>query len=124
MTGELVLDAEGDPNAVFIFRSASGLTTAANSNIRLINGARYCRVFWQVTSSATLGTNSHFVGHLFALTSIEVQTGATIEGQLLARNGAVDPESNPISTGLGATAATPQTPTAPGGATQTTDNTS
>jgi hypothetical protein len=89
LTGELTLDAEGDPDAVFIFKSASGLTTASGSNIRLINDAQPCHVFWQVTSSATLGAGSHFVGHLMALTSIEVLAGATIRGQLLARDGSV-----------------------------------
>jgi len=89
LTGELTLDAEGDPDAVFIFKSASSLITASGSNIRLINGAQPCHVFWQVTSSATLGAGSHFVGHLMALTSIEVLAGATIRGQLLARNGSV-----------------------------------
>lgn len=115
ITGTLTLDAEGDPNAVFIFKSASSLVTAAGSNVNLINGARYCRVFWQVTSSATLGANSNFVGHLFALTSIWVDTGATIQGQLLARNGEVTLLGNTIMNGLCPTAATPTTPTVTGG---------
>jgi len=97
INGTLVLDAEGDPNAVFIFKSASTLVTGAGSNVSLLNGARPCSVFWQVTSSATLGTNSNFVGHLFALQSIQAQTGATIQGQLLARNGAVTLDSNTIT---------------------------
>jgi len=106
LTGTLTLDAEGDPNAVFIFKSASTLITASGSSINLINGARYCRVFWQVTSSATLGSNSHFVGHVFALTDIHAQTGATIQGQLLARNGEVTLDSNTITNGLCATVST------------------
>lgn len=106
LTGTLTLDAEGDPNAVFIFKSASTLITASGSSINLINGARYCRVFWQVTSSATLGSNSHFVGHIFALTDIHAQTGATIQGQLLARNGEVTLDSNTITNGLCATVST------------------
>lgn len=97
LTGVLTLDAEGDPNAVFIFKSASSLITASGSNIRLINGAQACHVFWQVTSSATLGSNSHFVGHLLALTDISAQTGATINGQLLARNGSVTLDHNTIT---------------------------
>ena len=103
ITGTLTLNAHGDPNAVFIFKSASTLITASGSNVRLINGARFCRVFWQVTSSATLGTNSHFVGHIFALTSISAQTGATVQGQLLARNGAVTLDANTITNGFCAT---------------------
>lgn len=100
ITGTLTLDAQGDPNAVFIFKTASTLITASSSKVSLINSARYCRVFWKVGSSATLGTNSHFVGHIFALTSISAKTGATVQGQLLARNGAVTLEHNTIFNGL------------------------
>lgn len=100
ITGTLTLDAQGDPDAVFIFQTDSTLITAANSNIDLINGARYCRIFWKVGSSATLGVNSSFVGHVFALTSISADTGATVQGQLLARNGAVTLQSNTITNGL------------------------
>lgn len=97
LTGELTLDGQGDPDAVFIFQSTSTLITAANSQITLINGARFCRVFWVVPSSATLGTGTDFVGHIFALTDINVQTGATVEGQLLARNGQVVLDTNVIT---------------------------
>jgi hypothetical protein len=89
LTGTLTLNAQGDPNAVFIFKSASTLTTAASSQISLINGAQACNVFWQVGSSATLGTNSVFKGNILALTSITDNGGSTIAGRLLARNGAV-----------------------------------
>jgi len=102
----LILDAEGNPEAVFIFQASSDLITASGSEIVLINGARYCRVFWQVTSSATLGTNSNFVGHIFALTSITANTGAKVQGQLLARNGAVTLDTNTITNGLCATVPT------------------
>jgi len=108
----LILDAQGDSEAVFIFQSSSDLVTASGSQIQLINGAKFCRIFWQVTSSATLGTNSHFVGHIFALTSIQVQTGATIQGQLLARNGSVTLDSNTITNGLCATIGESQTTSA------------
>ncbi len=97
ITGTLTLDAQGDPNAVFIFQTASTLITAPSSSISMINGAQACNVFWQVGSSATLDTGSAFVGHLFALTSITANTGATIRGQLLARNGAVTLDSNTIT---------------------------
>ena len=112
ITGTLTLNAQGDPNAVFIFKTASTLITASNSTVRLINGARYCRTFWKVGSSATLGTNSHFVGHIFALTSITANTGAFIQGQLLARNGAVTLDSNTITNGVcGTTPTTAKTTT-------------
>ena len=91
ITGTLTLDAQGDPDGVFVFKTASTLITASDSNIKLINSARFCRTFWAVGSSATLGTSSHFVGHIFALTSITANTGATVQGQLLARNGCGHP---------------------------------
>src|SRR5665648_630018 len=97
ITGTLTLDAQGDPDGVFVFKTASTLITAAGSNVNLINSARYCRTFWKVGSSATLGTNSHFVGHIFAYQSIAAQTGATVQGQLLARNGAVTLDTNTIT---------------------------
>lgn len=97
ITGTLTIDAQGDPDAVFIFQSTATLITASDSHVELINGARFCRVFWVVPSSATLGTDSEFVGHIFALTDIAAQTGATVEGQLLARNGQVTLDTNVIT---------------------------
>jgi len=110
LTGTLTLDGEDDPNAVFIFQVGSTLTTAAASSVSLINGAQPCNVFWQVGSSATFGTTTDFVGHVFALTSITATTGATFEGQLLARNGAVTLDTNTITNDVCAAAPTP-TPT-------------
>jgi LPXTG-motif cell wall-anchored protein len=104
ITGTLTLDAKGDPDGVFIFLMDSTLITASDSVVNPINSARFCRIFWKVGSSATLGTNSNFVGHIFALTSIAAQNGATIQGQLLARNGAVTLDNNTITNGLCATA--------------------
>jgi hypothetical protein len=89
LTGTLTLDAEGDANAVFIFQAGSTLTTASGSHVNLVNGAQPCNVFWQVGSSATLGTGSVFTGNVLALTSISVTDGVTVAGRLLARNGAV-----------------------------------
>lgn len=100
ITGTLILDAEGDPNAVFIFKTASTIVTATGSDIKLINGASSCRVFWKIGSSATLGTDSNFVGRIFALQSITATTGAKIQGQLLARNGAVTLDTNVITNQL------------------------
>lgn len=109
-TGTLTLDAEGDPNAVFIFQMESTLITGPGSNVELINGAQACNVFWQVGSSATLGTNSSFVGTVMALESISLTTGATIEGRVLARNAAVTMDSNTITRAV-CTAAAPDTTT-------------
>lgn len=120
LTGDVTLDAEGDPSAVFIFQIGSALTTASSSRVVLANGADACNVFWQVGSSATLGTNSEFRGTVIALTSVTVTTGATIEGRALARNGAVTLDSNTITrTGCAGAAAGTSTPSgsAPGGGT-------
>jgi len=96
-SGTFTLDAQGDPNAVFIFQAATTVITSTDSTMLLLNGAQSCNVYWQVGSSATLGVNSTFVGHIYALTSISANTGATIEGQLLARNGAVTLSANTIT---------------------------
>jgi RNA polymerase sigma factor (sigma-70 family) len=97
LTGTLTLDGHGDPNAVFILRAGSTLITASASQVALVNGARSCNVFWQVGSSATLGTGSTFRGSILALTSITVTTGVTIDGRVLARNGAVTLDSDSIT---------------------------
>jgi len=96
-TGDVTLDAQGDPAAVFIFQIASTLTTGSGSHIVLANGASACNVFWQVGSSATLGTNSVFKGNILALTSITITTGVHLEGRALARNGAVTLDSDVIT---------------------------
>jgi LPXTG-motif cell wall-anchored protein len=94
ITGTLTLDAAGDPSAVFIFQTDSSLTTASGSAVSLVNGAQACNVFWQVGSSATLGTGSAFAGSILALESITVTTGATVRGRALARNAAVTLDTN------------------------------
>jgi len=108
-SGTLTLDAGGDPTAVFIFQAASTVITSTDSNMVLTNGAQACNVYWQVGSSATLGVNSTFIGHIYALTSITATTGAKIEGQLLARNGAVTLDSNTITNNSCVAAVTPTT---------------
>jgi len=110
ITGTLTLDAQGDPDGVFVFKTASTLITASGSDVDLTNSARYCRIFWQVGSSATLGTSSQFVGHILALTSITAETGATVQGQLLARNGAVTLDTNTITNGICAATPPPAVP--------------
>lgn len=89
LTGALTLDGQGDPNAVFVFQVGSTLTTSVVSRVDLINGAKYCNVFWQIGSSATLGTSSAFAGDILALTSISLKYGVTLNGRALARNGSV-----------------------------------
>ena len=90
LTGALTLNAQGNPNAPFIFQIGSTLTTASNSSVNFINGGNGDSVFWQVGSSATLGTDTTFSGNILSLQSITMNTGTNINcGRALARNGAV-----------------------------------
>jgi type VI secretion system secreted protein VgrG len=120
LTGTLTLNALGDPNAVFVFQIGSTLTTASGSSVVVINGGSKCNVFWQVGSSATLGTSTKLAGSILALTSITLNTSASVSGQTLARNGAVTLDTN-IVTLCNLAAPTPiPTPTpTPGGPTPT-----
>lgn len=111
ITGTLTLDAQDNADAVFIFKTESTLVTANSSVIILKNKAQACNIFWQVSSSATLGTNSTFKGNILALTSITLTTGANVEGRVFARNAAVTLDTNSITKAVCLTSSTP-TPTA------------
>jgi hypothetical protein len=114
LTGTLTLDAQGNPGAIWVFQIGSTITTATDSRVAVIGGGSACNVFWQVGSSATLGTRTAFVGNILALTSITMTTGATLAGRALARNGAVTMDTNGVSTatcGLGASPTPTSTPT-------------
>lgn len=111
VSGTLTLDAQGDPNAVFIFQAASTLITASSSRIALLDGASSCNVYWQVAESATLGTNSRFTGTIMALQSISVTTGTRVDGRALARNGQVSLQSNVFQSTTCVTAPLIGTPT-------------
>jgi hypothetical protein len=131
LSGVLTLDAAGDPNAVWVFQAGSTLITASGSRVVLLNGAQSCHVYWQVGSDVTLGTNSTFTGTILALTSISLQTGATVDGRVLARNGAVTMDTNTItrsacSTATSSPTATPaaQVTATPSGAVGTGDHSS
>ena len=106
LTGTLTLDGEG----VYIFQAGSTLITAPNSSVELINGASACDVYWQVGSSATLDTGTEFKGTVMALTSIALNTGATLEGRALARNGAVTLDNNTIDSSACAAPSPADTP--------------
>ncbi len=97
-SGSVTLDAQGDPNAVFIFQIGTTLITGSNTSVSLVNGAQACNVFWQVGSSATLGTGTSFVGTIMASQTITARTAATIHGRLLARTGAANLDTNTITT--------------------------
>lgn len=121
LTGSVTLNGGGDANSVFIFVAGSTLITSSSSHVVLTNDAQSCHIFWIVGSSATLGTGSSFVGSILALTSITATSGVTIDGRLLARNGAVSLDSDVITRPFCATVAT--TTSTPGGSTTTTPGT-
>ena len=89
INGNLTLDAQGDANAVFIFRSAATLVTGTSSTVTLAGGAQACNVYWQIGSSATLGASSRIAGHIIALASISTGASTTVTGQLIATTGTI-----------------------------------
>ena len=113
LTGPLTLDAEGDPNAQFVFEIASTLTTASASSVVLLNGASPCNVFWQVGSSATLGSSTAFAGNVMALSSISLNDAVTVRGRMLARNGQLSLINDVIDGSMCGTSSSP-----PSGTTQ------
>jgi hypothetical protein len=106
LTGALTLDAQGDPNAQFVFEIASTLTTAPASSVLMVNGASPCNVYWQVGSSATLDTTTAFQGTVMANASISLNDGATVMGRLLARTGQISLINNVLNRGGCATGST------------------
>jgi type VI secretion system secreted protein VgrG len=95
LTGTLTLD--GDANTVFVFQIGSTLTTASSSAVLMTGGALAKNVFWQVGSSATLGTGTAFRGNIVALSSITLNNATTLSGRALARNGAVTMDTNAVA---------------------------
>lgn len=114
LTGTLTLDAQGSADAVFIFKIGSTLTTASSSSVQIINGGSNCNVYWQVGSSATLGTGTSFVGNILADASVTLTNGANVFGRVLAQSGAVTMDKNIVSaSGCASVSPTPTvTPTA------------
>lgn len=111
LTGTLTLNGSG----IYIFQIGSTLVTASGASVVLIGGAQPCQVFWQVGSSATIATSTTFIGNIMALTSIAMQTGATLNGRALARNGAVTLDTNRIIQPSGCGYAAPGNVAPPGG---------
>ena len=105
LTGTLTLNAQGNANAVFIFKMGSTITTASASSVVVINGGSAGNVFWQVGSSATLGTGTSFAGNILALTSITLTTGTRVTGRALALNGAVTLDTNLVTATIQPTSA-------------------
>jgi Ice-binding-like len=116
LTGQLTLDGQENPASVFIFQIGSSLTMASNASVLLTNGAQACNIFWQIGSSATVGTNTHFTGNILALTSISFTAGSVSNGGLYALNGVVTLDTNtitrsPCTSGITPTPTSTPTPT-------------
>ncbi len=124
LSGTLTLNGQGNPDAVFIFQAASPLITASASRVSVINDAQACNVFWQVGSSATLGTDSSFTGTIMALTSITVTTDTTVAGRALARNGSVTLDDDTFTSPACKTTSPPTTTTTTAPTTSTTTGSS
>jgi hypothetical protein len=99
LTGNLTLDGGGDSNAIWIFQMGSTLTTASGSSVVMAGSGTPCNVYWQVGSSATLGTATAFQGNLLASASITLTGGTTVIGRAMAVNAAVTLDNNNVSVG-------------------------
>ncbi len=95
-TGDVTFDAKGNADAIFIIQVASSFTTTSGRQVFLAGGAQAKNIFWQISSSASIGTTSAMKGNIIALESITFKTGATLDGRALARNGSVTLEGNVI----------------------------
>lgn len=112
LNGELLLDAEGNPNAVFIFQIGGNLTTAANSIVRVINtnddgaagtpriGPSLCRVYWQVGGSASLGRDSRFLGSIVSTGDIVMANNVRMTGRAVTQSGAVIMDGDKVDNSL------------------------
>lgn len=99
ITGQLTLDAGGDANAIWVFQIGSTITTASNASVVMAGGGQPCNAFWQVGSSATLGTGTAFQGNVLAYASITLTSGTSLTGRALALNAAVTMDHNTVSAG-------------------------
>ena len=112
LTGTVTLDGQNDPNSVWVFQAQSDLVVATGASVAFTRGAQPCNVFWQVTSTATLGSGSSFAGNILALTSITMGDGVALDGRALARNGNVTLIHDTITRSACRTATAPPTGTA------------
>lgn len=95
--GNVTLDAQGDSHAVFVFQMGSTLTAGTSTQVILSGGAKATNIYWQVGTSASLGTYSRFKGNILASASITLATGATLDGRALTQDGAVTLDASVIT---------------------------
>ena len=100
LNGDLTLDGQGNPNAVFIFKIGGALATGTFSSVTLINGASFCNVYWQVNGAVSLGTSSVFAGTLLVNGAISLANGASLFGRALSTAGAISLDNNTITNGI------------------------
>jgi hypothetical protein len=125
LTGQLTLDAQGNPNAQFVFVIGTTLVTESASSVILTNGASPCNVYWKVGSSATFGTSTAFEGNVLALETISMTSGVTFLGRALARNGEVTLDNDVLTAPQCSTGSTSGSgPAGSAGTTTTTPGTS
>jgi hypothetical protein len=96
----LVLDANNDPDAIFVFKMSRDLQTQPSSAIVLKNGAKACNVFWYVENEASLGAGSTFVGNLIVLKDVVLEKDARVRGSVFSRKGKVTLNSNTVTRAL------------------------
>lgn len=94
LSGDLTLDAQGDPNAIFIIKTGGALTTSTFSRVLLVNSAYICNVYWQINGAFTLGDSSLFQGNLLASGAISLLSGSALFGRGLSKGGAIDLHGN------------------------------
>jgi Ice-binding-like len=123
LTGQLTLNAHGDPSAQFVFVIGTTLTTASASSVILTNGASPCNVYWKVGSSATFGSATAFEGNVLALDTISLNSGVNVLGRILARNGEVTLINDVLTAPQCSTGTTPGSAAATGGGATTTTGT-
>ncbi|MGZ8738648.1 MAG: ice-binding family protein [Nocardioides sp.] len=97
LTGVLTLDGANNPDSIWVFQARRALNIASSVSMVLIRGANPCNIYWQVSSTATLGTASRMIGTIMAETSVVMQTGATLQGRILARTAEITMDTNVIT---------------------------
>ncbi len=98
IAGDIVLDAQGNPNAEFVFKVGTTLTSNAGASVRLINGASPCNVYWRVNTTTSLGLATFFTGNIVGQGAITLGRGSSVSGRVLSKTSTVTLDTNSINT--------------------------